>query len=104
MKLLERCGWSPKLEEAAHRALGNPGFFGDQAHIPVGGTLGFGVQDTIDQCRHLLITMGTQAPGPQLIVQAGHPMRAIALPPQADGRRAHRAALGNHLIRQPTAG
>ena len=52
---------SEELEVAAHRALGNPGFFGDQAHTPVGGALGFGVQDAIDQCRHLLIAMGGSA-------------------------------------------
>ena len=68
---------SEELEVAAHRALGNPGCFGDQAHTPVGGALGFGVQDAIDQRRHLLIAMGPRATGPQLIVQAGQPLGAI---------------------------
>jgi hypothetical protein len=53
-----------ELEVAADRTLGNPGFFSDQAHTPVGGALGFGVQDAINQCRHLLIAMSARASGP----------------------------------------
>jgi hypothetical protein len=91
---------SEELEVAADRALGNPGFFGDQTHTPVGSALGFGVQDAIDQGRHLLVIMGAGATGPQLVMQTCHSLRAIALAPQADGGRADRAALGNHIIRQ----
>jgi hypothetical protein len=91
---------SEELEVAADGALGDSALLGDQTHTPVGGALGFGVQNAIDEFRHLLIAMATWASRPQFIVQAGEPMFAVALTPQADGGRGHRAAFGNGLVRQ----
>src|SRR5216684_2490929 len=87
-----------QLEVAPDGALGNPGLRGGQAHTPVGGGLRFGVQYAINQFRYRLIAMATWASGPQLIVQTAQPLVPVALAPQADGRRAQRAALGNGLV------